>query len=90
MPGHMKLRRRLSVEVRRHANNGPTPVRMSRKSPMGIISWLNHSLSRLIFSLDMASEITGNSVPHKTAKQLASSTRLLNMKLDSREITASS
>ena len=38
----------------------------------------------------MASVITGNSVPHSTAKQLASRIRLLNMKLDSRERTLSS
>src|SRR2546425_2316605 len=89
-PGHMKLRRRLSDDVRRQANSGPTPVRNSRNRPMGIINWLNHSLSRLIFSPETASEITGNSVPHSTAKQLASSTRLLNKKLDSRETTDSS
>ena len=36
------------------------------------------------------SESTGNSVPHNTAKQATSSTRLLNRKLDSREISESS
>src|SRR5690349_11457563 len=89
-PGHMKFRRRLSVEVRRHANNGPTPVRNNRNNPIGIMSRLNHGGSKLIFSPVTASEITGNSVPHNTAKQLASRTRLLNRKLDSRETTDSS
>ena len=89
-PGIWKLRRRLSIEVRRQANSGPTPVRKSRNSPIGTISRLNQTASRLIFSLEIASEITGNSVPHRTAKQLASRTRLLNRKLDSRETTLSS
>ena len=57
---------------------------------MGIMSLLNQTASRLIFSLETASEITGNSVPQSTAKQLASKIRLLNRKLDSREITLSS
>ena len=43
-----------------------------------------------IFSPETASEMIGNSVPHSTAKQLASRIRLLNMKLDSRETTLSS
>src|ERR1700691_3290093 len=90
MPGHWKLRRRLSQDVRRQANNGPTPVSTSRNSPMGIMSLLNQTASRLIFSPETASEITGNKVPQSTAKQLASRIRLLNRKLDSREITLSS
>src|ERR1039457_3372917 len=90
LPGHRKFRRKLSEEVRRQANNGPTPVRIRRNSPMGIINLLNQTESRLIFSPETASEITGNKVPHNTAKQLASRIRLLNRKLDSREITLSS
>src|SRR5205823_12377122 len=89
-PGHKKFLRKLSVDVRRQANNGPTPVRNSKNSPMGIISRLNQTASRLIFSPETASEITGNSVPHNTAKQLARITRLLNRKLDSRDTTLSS
>src|ERR1700757_5159692 len=38
----------------------------------------------------MSSEIFGNQVPHSTVKQSAQKSRLLNMKLDSRETTASS
>ena len=89
-PGHRKFRRKLSVEVRRQANSGPTPVRKSRNSPIGIINRLNQAGSRLIFSPDAYSVIIGNSVPHSTAKQLARRIRLLNRKLDSREITLSS
>src|SRR2546429_8696562 len=84
-PGHMKLRRRLSIEVRRQENNGPTPVRNSRNSPMGTIRRLNQVASRLICSPLKYSVILGNNVPHSTAKQLASRTKLLNRKLDSRE-----
>ena len=51
---------------------------------------LKNGASTLIFSPLMASVITGNSVPHSTAKQLASRIRLLNRKLDSRERTLSS
>src|SRR5271167_3807637 len=90
MPGHWKLRRRLSAEVLRQANSGPTPVSSSRNSPMGTISRLYQSASSEILSPETASEMTGNSVPHSTAKQLASRIRLLNRKLDSREMTLSS
>src|SRR5215469_15028618 len=38
----------------------------------------------------MSSEIFGNHVPHKTVKQSAQKSRLLNMKLDSRETMDSS
>src|ERR1039458_1254761 len=90
MPGYMKLRRRLSVEVRRQANSGPTPVRKRRNSPMGTIRRLYQSASSEILSPEMASLMTGNRVPQSTAKQLASRIRLLNRKLDSRETTLSS
>src|SRR5690242_18978308 len=90
MPGHWKLRRRLSTEVRRHENSGPTPVRNSRNSPIGTISRLYQSASREILSPVAHSEMTGNRVPQRTAKQLASRMRLLNRKLDSRETTDSS
>src|SRR6266849_2577207 len=86
-PGHKKFLRKLSVDVRRQANSGPTPVRNSKNSPRGIISRLNQTASRLIFSTATASEITGNRVPQSPAKQLARITKLLNKKLDSRETT---
>ena len=89
-PAIWKLRRRLSIDVRRQANSGPTPVRNSRNRPIGTIRRLYQSASSEILSPEMASEITGNSVPQSTAKQLASRIRLLNRKLDSRETTLSS
>src|SRR5262245_14341171 len=78
------------MEVRRHENSGPRPVSSSRKSPIGTIRRLYQSASSEILSPVAASEITGKSVPHRTAKQLASRIRLLNRKLDSRETTLSS
>ena len=57
---------------------------------MGTIRRLYQSVSSEILSPVTASEITGNSVPHSTAKQLASRIRLLNRKLDSRDTTLSS
>src|SRR3954469_10464748 len=85
IPGHWKLRRRLSNEVRRHANSGPSPVSSNRNSPIGTISRLYQSASSEILSPLAHSEIIGNSVPQRTAKQLANRIRLLNKKLDSRE-----
>src|ERR1700722_16070196 len=90
MPGIWKLRRRLSIDVRRHAKSGPTPVRKSRNKPMGTMRRLYQSKSSEILLLVKYSEIFGNRVPHRTAKQLASRIRLLNRKLDSRETTLSS
>src|ERR1035438_10216831 len=88
-PGHWKFRRKLSTDVFRQENSGPTPVRNSRNRPIGTISRLYHSASSEIWSPENVAEITGNNVPHSTAKQLASRIRLLNRKLDSRETTLS-
>src|ERR1039457_1546833 len=87
MPGHWKLRRRLSAEVLRQAKSGPTPVRKSRNRPIGTIRRLYQSGSSEILLPLTASEMTGKSVPQRTAKQLASRIRLLKRKLDSREIS---
>ena len=57
---------------------------------MGIIRRLYQLPSSEILSPETVSEMTGNSVPQSTAKQLASRIRLLNRKLDSRETTLSS
>src|ERR1035441_6142242 len=89
MPGHWKLRRRLSADVLRQAKSGPTPVRSSRKRPMGTMRRLYQSGSREILLPLTASEMTGKRVPQSTAKQLASRMRLLKRKLDSREVTLS-
>src|SRR5579871_2105126 len=89
MDGQKNARRKLSMELRRQAMSGPTPVRKSSPKPIGMLIRLKNGASTLIFSPVKASEITGNNVPHNTAKQLASRIRLLNMKLDSRETTLS-
>src|SRR3954453_5774107 len=88
--GHRNARRKLSKELRRQAISGPTPVRNRRNSPIGTLILLKNGASTEIFSPVTASEITGNRVPQSTEKQLATRTRLLNMKLDSRERTLSS
>src|SRR5437588_7563069 len=90
IPGHWKLRRRLSGEVRRQANSGPRPVSSRRKRPIGTIRRLYQSASSEILSPVAHSEMIGKRVPQRTAKQLASRMRLLNRKLDSREMTDSS
>src|SRR5579863_7701213 len=87
--GIRNARFRLSSELLRQAISGPTPVRNINASPIGMLMRLKNGASTLIFSPVTASEITGNSVPHSTAKQLATRIRLLNMKLDSRETTLS-
>src|SRR5579862_93060 len=88
--GQRNARFRLSTELRRQAISGPTPVRNIRNIAIGISTRLKKGASTLIFSPETASEITGNKVPHRTAKQLARRIRLLNRKLDSRERTLSS
>src|SRR5271170_4987269 len=87
--GQKNARRKLSTELLRQAISGPTPVRNSSPNAIGMLMRLKNGASTLIFSPVTASEITGNNVPHSTAKQLATRIRLLNMKLDSRDITLS-
>src|SRR5437660_491952 len=67
--GPPKFRFRLSTEVLRHASNGPTPVRKSKRSPMGIFTLLKKGAPTLIFDPDSVSESTGKSVPERTATQ---------------------
>src|SRR5258706_7615520 len=88
--GHRKLRRNPSSDVLRQANSGPTPVKNSRNNPTGMFTLLKNGAPTLIFCPCTASEITGNNVPERTAKQAASRTRLLNRKLDSRDTSDSS
>ena len=57
---------------------------------MGTFTLLKKGGPTLILLRVNHSESTGKSVPHRTAKQAASSTRLLNRKLDSRETSESS
>ena len=87
--GIRKVRRRLFHDARRHGSSGATPISSSRPRPSGVMIRLNHGFSRTILFPLYASEITGNSVPHRIARQLASSRKLFSMKLDSRETTFS-
>src|SRR5215510_2310625 len=85
-----KLRFTLSKEVLRQASSGPTPVRKSRKSPMGILTLLKKGGPTLILLPETASESTGKSVPESTATHATNRIRLLKRKLDSRDTRASS
>src|SRR6202140_219844 len=88
--GQPKLRFKLSVEVLRHASNGPTPVRNRRRSPIGIFTLLKNVAPTLMREPENHSENTGNSVPERTAMQETSKIKLLKRKLDSRETMESS
>src|SRR5271166_1473467 len=88
--GITKLRRTRSSEVLRHASSGPTPVSTSRNNPIGTFTRLKNGGPTVTFDPVTHSDSTGNSVPHSTAKQATSSTRLLNRKLDSRDTSDSS
>src|SRR5271165_6154546 len=86
--GNTKFLRMLLNEVLRHASTGPTPVRKSRKSPIGTATRLYHGAPMVTLFPCTYSESTGKSVPQRIVKQAASKTRLLNRKLDSRETSA--
>src|SRR5580693_1770323 len=66
------------------------PVRNSKNNPMGTFTRLKKGGPTVTLLPVTHSDSTGNRVPHNTAKQATSSTRLLNRKLDSREISDSS
>src|SRR5215831_7501511 len=83
--GLRKFRFRLLVDAFRHASSGPTPVRNIRKTAIGTITRLNHGALTVIFSPVTQSDSDGSIVPHNTAKQAASRSRLLNRKLLSRD-----
>src|SRR6201986_646638 len=87
--GHTKFRFTRSSVVCRHASSGPTPVRNTKKIPMGTLTRLKKGGPTVTFEPVTHSDSTGNSVPHSTAKHETSSTWLLNRKLDSREISDS-
>src|SRR5215813_6459804 len=87
--GRPKFRFRLSAEVFRHANSGPTPVKNSKISPSGIFTLSKNGFPTLIREPDSHSENTGNSVPDSTATQETNKIKLLNRKLDSLEIIES-
>src|SRR5580658_1968899 len=88
--GQVKFRFRLSTEVLRQARSGPTPVRKSRSSPIGMFTLLKNGAPTLILEPERASDKTGKSVPERTATHETNRIKLLNKKLDSRETIASS
>src|SRR5690348_12572699 len=90
MFGHRKLRLRLSMDVFRHASNGPSAVSSNSSSATGMFTLLKNGGPTVTLWPCTHSERMGNNVPHKTVKQASSSSRLLNRKLDSRETSDSS
>src|SRR5712691_7659730 len=88
--GHPKFRFRLSVEVFRHASSGPTPVKNSSSNPVGMFTLLKNGAPTLMRSPVIHSEKTGNNVPESMAMHDTSRIKLLNKKLDSREMIESS
>ncbi len=80
----------LSVEVFRQASSGPTPVKNSSSSPMGMFTLLKNGAPTLMRLPVIHSEKTGKSVPERMAMQDTRRIRLLNRKLDSRETIESS
>src|SRR5437867_12127324 len=87
--GMRKFRFTLLVDAFRHARSGPTPVRNIRRIAIGTFTLLKNGAPTVILMPFTASEITGNIVRQKTAKDAASRIRLLNMKLLSRETSDS-
>src|SRR5204862_3028116 len=88
--GHRKLRCRLSTEVLRHASSGPTAVSSKSSNASGTFTRLKNGGPTVTLFPCTHSDSTGNSVPHNTVKQATSRSKLLNKKLDSREINDSS
>src|SRR5262252_5474514 len=87
--GQPKFFFKLSVDVFLHASSGPTPVRNRISRPMGIFTRLKYGAPTLMRSPVNHSEKTGKSVPESTAMQATRKSKLLNRKLDSREIIES-
>src|SRR5437773_12124932 len=83
--GSRKLRFRLLVDAFRQASSGPTPVRNNRKIAIGTFTPLKNGALTVIFSPVTQSERDGSTAPQSTAKHEARRTRLLNMKLLSRD-----
>src|SRR5215475_1683647 len=90
MAGHRKLRFRLSTEVLPQARSGPIAVSRSNSSATGMLTRLKKGGPTVTFVPCTHSDSTGNRVPHNTVKQATTKSRLLNRKLDSREIIDSS
>src|SRR5207248_7429242 len=88
--GIRKLRLTLSTEVLRQASSGPSAVSNSSNMAIGISTRLKNGAPTVTLVPCTHSESSGKNVPQSTVKQAASSKRLLNRKLDSRETSDSS
>src|SRR6266513_5185489 len=88
--GIRKLRLMLSTEVLRQASSGPKAVSSNSNIAIGISTRLKNGAPTVTFVPCTHSDSSGKNVPQSTVKQAASSKRLLNRKLDSRETSASS
>src|SRR4051812_8971948 len=88
--GRRKFLFKLSTEVLRHASSGPTAVRNSNTSAIGMFTLLKNGGPTVIFVPCTASERIGKRVPQRTAKAETNNRTLLNRKLDSRETRDSS
>ena len=75
--GRVKFRTNAWLDVLRHANNGPIPVKSKSRSPMGTFTWLKKGAPTVIFSPLTASDKTGKIVPQNTAKQMTRKITLL-------------
>src|SRR5256885_9745006 len=88
--GTRKLRLMLSTEVLRQASSGPSAVSSKSNIAIGISTRLKNGAPTVTFVPCTHSDSSGKNVPQSTVKQAASSKRLLNRKLDSRETSDSS
>src|SRR5438067_7696375 len=88
--GIRKLRLMLSTDVLRHASSGPSAVSSNSNIAIGISTRLKNGAPTVTFVPCTHSDSSGKNVPQSTVKQAASSKRLFNRKLDSRETSDSS
>src|SRR5439155_17448293 len=88
--GTAKFRLKLSSDVFRQESKGPNAVRTKRPRKIGMVTRLKNGGPTVTLVPCTHSDKRGKRVPHRMVKHAASSSRLLNRKLDSRETTASS
>ena len=88
--GIMKLRRMRPQRSRAPGQQRAEAGQEQQERPIGIFTLVEERRADGDLIPCTHSESTGNSVPHSTVKQAASSIRLLNRKLDSRETSDSS
>src|SRR5439155_822442 len=69
--GPRKLRVRLSIEARRQAMSGPTPIRKMSERKRGTFTWLKNGAPTLTLTPRIASLRSGKTVPKKTVNAAA-------------------